>query len=37
MIAPDNAPSIRLAERAGYRIFGSGRVNGAHTILFERP
>ena len=37
MIGPDNAASIRLAERAGYRSFARSRFNGAPTLLFERP
>jgi RimJ/RimL family protein N-acetyltransferase len=37
MIGPDNAASLRLAERAGYRNFARRSFNGAPTLLFERP
>lgn len=37
MIAPDNAPSIRLAARLGYRPLPPSTYRGAQTLLFERP
>jgi RimJ/RimL family protein N-acetyltransferase len=37
MIAPQNAPSIRLAERLGYRPLGEAAYRGSPTLLFERP
>lgn len=37
MIGPDNAASIRLAERAGYRAFDRSTFRGAPHLLFERP
>jgi RimJ/RimL family protein N-acetyltransferase len=37
LIDPGNARSIRVAEKCGYRRFGSGRYKGAETLLFERP
>lgn len=36
MIEPDNAPSIRLAERLGYREFARGAYKESRPILFER-
>ena len=36
MISPDNAPSIKAAERAGYRAFARTAYKGAPAILFER-
>jgi RimJ/RimL family protein N-acetyltransferase len=37
MIAPANAPSIRLAERLGYRPLATSTYRGSPTLLFERP
>jgi RimJ/RimL family protein N-acetyltransferase len=36
MIDPMNTPSVRLAERHGYRPFARGRHRGSETVLFER-
>jgi len=36
MIAPGNGPSIRLAEKHGYRQFASSTYKGADTCLFRR-
>lgn len=36
VIEPGNAPSIRLAERLGYREFARGRYKGDALILLER-
>jgi len=36
MIAPENAPSIRLAERHGYREFARSPYKGEPSILFRR-
>jgi RimJ/RimL family protein N-acetyltransferase len=36
MISPDNAPSIRAAQKAGYREFARTTYKGSPTILFER-
>lgn len=36
MIAPENAPSIRVAERLGYREFARTAFKGSPTVLFER-
>lgn len=36
LISPDNAPSIRVAERAGYRDYTRTHFKGSPTILFER-
>lgn len=36
MIAPENAPSIRLAERVGYREYARSTYKGAPTVLFRR-
>jgi RimJ/RimL family protein N-acetyltransferase len=36
MISPENAPSIRAAEKAGYREFARTTYKGAPTVLFER-
>lgn len=36
MIAPENVPSIRVAERAGYREYARTSSKGSPTILFER-
>lgn len=37
MIAPANAPSVRLAERLGYRPLPGSTYRGQETLLFERP
>ncbi len=37
MISPDNAASIRLAERVGYRPYGHADYKGSVVTLFERP
>lgn len=37
MIHPDNAASIRVAERAGYRRFAESSFKDAPVLLFERP
>lgn len=36
IIHPDNAASIALAERCGYRPYDQSEYHGAPTILFER-
>ena len=36
MIAPDNAPSLRLAERLGYVRWAEGRYNEGAVVLLER-
>lgn len=36
MIAPENAPSIRLAERLGFREYARTTYGGEATVLFER-
>jgi RimJ/RimL family protein N-acetyltransferase len=36
MIDPENAPSIRVAEKNGYREYARTRYKGAPTVLFER-
>jgi RimJ/RimL family protein N-acetyltransferase len=36
MIAPENAPSIRLAEKHGYREVGRSSYKGEASILFRR-
>jgi len=37
MISPDNAPSVRLAERVGYRPYAEADYKGSAVTLFERP
>lgn len=37
MISPENAASIRVAEKCGFREFARTTYKGADTILFERP
>ena len=37
MIAPDNAPSIRLAQRVGYAPYADTTYKGAAVTLFQRP
>jgi RimJ/RimL family protein N-acetyltransferase len=36
MINPENTPSIRVAEKAGYRQFARTQYKGAPAVLFER-
>lgn len=36
MIAPENAPSIRVAQKLGFREFARTRFKGDDTLLFER-
>ncbi|MGD0141617.1 MAG: GNAT family N-acetyltransferase [Rhizomicrobium sp.] len=36
MIAPENAPSIRVAEKAGYAQYAQTTYKGNPTLLFER-
>jgi RimJ/RimL family protein N-acetyltransferase len=36
IIAPDNAPSLRLAERLGYRRWAMGTYNDDPTVMLER-
>jgi RimJ/RimL family protein N-acetyltransferase len=37
MIAPENAASIRVAQKLGFREFGRTSFKGDDTLLFERP
>jgi RimJ/RimL family protein N-acetyltransferase len=37
MISPDNGPSLRLAERVGYRTYGDGFYKDHIVHLLERP
>jgi RimJ/RimL family protein N-acetyltransferase len=37
MIAPENAASIRVAEKCGFREFTRTTYKSSETILFERP
>ena len=36
MINPDNVPSVRVAEKAGYAEYARTSFKGTPTILFER-
>jgi len=36
IISPENAPSIRAAEKAGYREFARTLYKGSPTVMFER-
>lgn len=36
MISPENTPSIRVAEKCGFRRFGETNYKGAPSLLFER-
>lgn len=36
MISPENAASIRVAEKCGFRQFGETNYKGAASLLFER-
>lgn len=37
MIAPDNAPSMRLAARVGFNPYAAARYKGSAVTLLERP
>lgn len=37
MISPQNQPSIRLAQRCGFRPYGQGQYSGSIVDLYERP
>ncbi|MBG7615131.1 GNAT family N-acetyltransferase [Brevundimonas sp. BAL450] len=37
MIAPDNQPSLRLADRFGYAPYAATQYKGSEVILLERP
>lgn len=37
MIAPENAASLHVAEKCGYREFARGTYKGEETVLCERP
>lgn len=37
MISPDNRPSVKLAERVGYRPYAKADYKGSTVVLFERP
>jgi RimJ/RimL family protein N-acetyltransferase len=37
MISPDNAPSIRAAQKAGYGQFARTTYKGSSTLLYSRP
>lgn len=37
MISPENAPSVRLAERVGYRPYARADYKGSIVDLYERP
>ena len=37
MISPDNTPSIKLAERVGYRAYAEADYKESRVTLFERP
>ena len=37
IIAPENAPSIRVAEKLGYREFARSTFRNEPIVLFERP
>ena len=37
MISPDNTPSIKLAERVGYRAYAEANYKESRVTLFERP
>jgi RimJ/RimL family protein N-acetyltransferase len=36
IIDPDNAPSLQIAERVGYRPFGQSKVGDNDVIMFSR-
>ena len=37
MISPENAPSVKLAERVGYRPYAEADYKDSRVTLFERP
>lgn len=37
MISPDNAPSVKLARRVGYRPYAEADYKGSLVTLYERP
>ena len=37
MISPDNAPSVKLAQRVGYRPYAEADYKESRVTLFERP
>ena len=37
MISPENAPSVKLAQRVGYRPYAETDYKGSAVTLFERP
>jgi RimJ/RimL family protein N-acetyltransferase len=37
LISPDNLPSLRVADKCGYREFARTIYKGEPTVLFERP
>lgn len=37
MISPDNAPSLKLAQRVGYRPYAEADYKDSRVTLFERP
>jgi RimJ/RimL family protein N-acetyltransferase len=37
MISPENAPSLKLADRVGFREFAQTTYHDAPTVLLERP
>lgn len=37
MISPDNGPSVKLAERVGYRPYAEADYKDSRVTLFERP
>lgn len=36
IISPENTPSIRVAQKAGFREFGRADYKGSTTVMFER-
>ncbi len=37
MIAPENFPSLRIADKLGYQTFGRSEYKGDAVVLFARP
>jgi RimJ/RimL family protein N-acetyltransferase len=37
IIAPDNAPSVRVAEKAGFRRWRETTYHGQPTLVFSGP
>lgn len=37
MISPENTPSVKLAERVGYRPYAETDYKGSTVVLYERP